>query len=258
MRQKGYFILALVFALLAAGAVYLYLLQLEQQVKQDLDYASIAVVKEHIPAHTRITVDMLATRDVPVSQVRSDALQRREDVAGAMARVPLYPGEPLIRDKLVFPGETHGGLTYLIAPGKRAMAVAVNEVIAVGYMLQPGHRVDVVAVLEKKGTEENIPYATIFVQDLLVLAVGQSLTPVVPKGQPALTVTLEVSPEEGQKLALAAERGSIRLLLRGAGDEGRPEPAPFKLHDFAVRLDTVNEDVPAAAGLLTAAAESLD
>lgn len=251
MRQKGYFILALLFALLAAGAVFLYLQQMEQQVKQDLEYATVPVVKEHIPAHTKITSEMLINKDVPVSQVRSDALQRREDISGAMARVPFYPGEPLIREKLVFPGETHAGITYLITPGKRAMAIAVNEVIAVGHLLEPGHQVDVVAVLEAKNEEDNesIPYATIFVQDLRVLAVGQNLTLVAQKGQPALTVTLEVSPDEAQKLVLAAERGSIRLLLRGAGDEASSQQPPFKLNDFAGDINT-----PAASPLVTTAA----
>ncbi|MEW5920467.1 MAG: Flp pilus assembly protein CpaB [Bacillota bacterium] len=238
MRQKGYFIMALLFALLAAGAVYLYLQQLEQQVKQDIGYAIVPVVKEHIPAHTKITAEMLINKEVPLSQVRSDALQRKDDVSGAMARVPFYPGEPLIREKLVFPGETHGGLAYFITPGKRAMAVAVNEVIAVGNMLLPGDQVDVVAVLEQKGTDANLAYATIFVQDLRVLAVGQSMTAGGQKVQPALTVTLEVSPEEAQKLVLAAERGSIRLLLRGAGDEGRPHQAPFTMNDYVTRVNT--------------------
>lgn len=244
MRQKGYFILALIFALLAAGAVFLYLQQLEQQVKQDVQYQAIPVVGEHIPAHTKITADMLTTKEVPLSQVRTDALQNGDDISGATAKVPLYPGEPLIREKLVFEGQTHGGPAYLIAPGKRAVAIAVNEVIAVGNLITPGDQVDVVAVLEHKCTEGNIVYSTIFVQDLRVLAVGQILT-VGEKVPPGATVTLEVTPDEAQKLVLAAERGSIRLLLRAAGDEDRSYPKPFTMDDYLGDYVKKTTSVPA-------------
>jgi pilus assembly protein CpaB len=232
MRQKGYFILALLFALLAAGAVFLYLQQLEEQARQNLQFATVPVVGGQIPAHTRITPEMLIYTDIPLSQVRNDALQRKDDIYGAVAKVPFYPGEPLIRDKLIFPGETRGGLAFLIDPGKRAMAVAVDEVIAVGNMLLPGNRVDVVAVLERETAAGQLSFATIFVQDLRVLAVGQALAGEGQKVEPALTVTLEVSPDEAQRLVLAAERGSIRLLLRGGGDTGRSNQAPFTMDRY--------------------------
>jgi len=232
MRQKGFYILALLFALLAAGAVFLYLQQLEEQVRQDLEYATVAVAGGQIPAYTRITAEMLVYENIPLSQVRDDILQHKDDISGAMATVPFYPGEQLIRDKLIFPGETHGGLAYLIAPGKRAMAAAVDEIIAVGNMLLPGDRVDVVAVLERETAAGQLSFATIFVQNLRVLAVGQSLGGEGRIVEPALTVTLEVSPQEAQRLVLAAERGSIRLLLRGAGDTGRSNQAPFTMEHY--------------------------
>ncbi|HAP32164.1 MAG TPA: Flp pilus assembly protein CpaB [Firmicutes bacterium] len=249
MRQKGYFILAILFALLAAGAVFLYLQQIEEEVRDDLQYATVPVVGGQIPAHTRITADMLVYADIPLSQVRDDALQRKEDISGAVATVPFYPGEPLIRDKLIFPGETHGGIAYLIAPGKRAMAMAVDEVIAVGSMLLPGDRVDVAAVLERETEAGQLSFATIFVQDLRVLAVGQSLGSEGRTAESALTVTLELSPDEAQRLVLAAERGSIRLLLRGAGDTGRSNLSPFTMDRYLnLPAPPANQAAPQPAG----------
>lgn len=235
MRQKGYFLLALIFALLAAGAVFLYLQQLEMQVKEDVQYQTIPVAGEHIPAHTQLTPEMVTSVEVPVSQVRSDVLLNGTEINGATARVPLYPGEPLIKEKLVFTGETHGGLSYLIEPGKRAVSIAVNEVIAVGNMILPGDQVDVLAVLEAKGSEGSVSYSTICVQDLRVLAVGQTLTSSGGKVPPGATVTLEVLPDEAQQLVLAAERGSIRLLLRSPGDEHSERTDPFTMDHFIDR-----------------------
>ncbi len=246
MRQRGYFFLALIFALLAAGAVFLYLQQLEHQVKQDVEYKTIPVAREHIPAHTKITPEMLTNKEVPLSQVRADALQNGADISGATSKVPFYPGEPMIEEKLVFAGQTHGGPAYLIAPGKRAVAIAVNEVIAVGNLLMPGDQVDVIAVLEQKQAEGNISFSTIFVQDIRVLAVGQMLTEG-QKAPPGATVTLEVSPDEAQKLVLAAEKGSIRLLLRPVIDGDVFYPAPTTICDFIERTTAPVPALPAEA-----------
>lgn len=232
MRQRGYFILALVFALLAAGAVYLYLGQLEEKVKGDLEYATVIVSREYIPEGTVVTKEMLTTEEVPLGQVRQDAFQDRDEIVGMVTKTPFYPGEQFLSQKLANVGEVNDGLAYAISAGKRAVAIAVNEVVAVGNMLLPGDRVDVVAVLEEVEEDKRIPYAILFAEDLRVLAVGQALRPDQKGTTPPSTVTLEVSPAEAQKLVLAAERGSIRLILRGATDSARVGVSSFKLDDF--------------------------
>ena len=231
MKQKIYLFLALIFALLAAGAVYLYLENLEKEMKADLEYATILVAKDYIPPHTVITKEMISSSDIPLSQVREDILRNQDDILGRTTKTPLFPGESFIGEKLASPGEAKNGLSYSISPGKRAVTVAVNEVVGVGKMLLPGDHVDIVAVLEKKGAESRGIFATLCIQNIRVLAVGQEM--VASKTvMEANTVTLEATPAEAQKLVLAEENGSIRLLLRGAAESGTVAVPSFYLDNF--------------------------
>ena len=245
MKQKLYFVLAVVFALVAAGGVYLYMENLEQETRQDLEYGTMLVTRDYIPMRTVVTSDMLETKEVPLSQVRNDALKDKDEIAGSITKTPFYPGEPFLQEKLASPGDAGNSLSYNIASGKRAVSVAVNEVIGVGYMVLPGDRVDVIVVMEKEETtvihgeegqvidreEERTYTSEICAQDLKVLAVNQTMA-ADQESLEATTVTLEVSPDEAQKLVLADERGVIRLLLREATDTETVTATPLRLDDF--------------------------
>ncbi len=231
MKQRVFFILALVFALFAAGAVYLYLESLQKEMKADLDYTTILVAGDYIPPQTVVVEDMISRREIPLSQIRDDIIQEKDAILGTTTKMPLYPGEPFLEQKVAIPGEVKSGLSYCISPEKRAVTVAVNEVVGVGNMVLPGDQVDIVAVLEKKGEESSGNFATLCIQNIRVLAVGQELSANKTAIQ-ANTVTLEVTPAEAQKLVLADEKGSIRLLLRGAAESGKVNIPSFYLNYF--------------------------
>lgn len=227
MKQKNYFVLAFILALFAAGAVYLYLSNLEKTIKDDKEYTTALVVKEYIPPRTVITANMLDSRQIVLGSLHENAVQDKDKVVGSVTRVPMYPGEQFIAQKLAGTGESREGLSFSIEEGKRAVAVQVNEIIGVGNMVLPGDRVDVVAVLENK----NETHATLLAQNIRVLAVGQTMSTSSTSLQ-ANTFTLEVTPAEGQQVVLATERGTIRLMLRRATEEDTVKIPPFKIEDL--------------------------
>lgn len=237
MRQKIFFVLALLCAILAAGSVYFYMESLAHEVKKDVEYTSILVARDYIPGRTVITADMLNNKEVPVSQLHENVLTDEQQVAGAVTKTPFYEGEPFLSPKLASAEELNDGLAYAIEDGKRAVAIEVNEVVGVGNMVLPGDHVDVVGVFEasEEGQEGEvrgqISYTTLVAQNIRILAVGQE-TVSDSTSIAAATTTLEVSPAQAQELVLATERGTIRLLLRGAADEDTVTLAPFKLDDF--------------------------
>lgn len=103
----------------------------------------------------------------------------------------------------------------LLGPNMRAIALPVSETAGAGGFLAPGDRVDVVATREV----DDAAVASIIVQSARILAVGQiadtsSSDPVIVK-----SATVEVTPIDAQKIALAQKVGSITLALRGTGDE---------------------------------------
>lgn len=231
MRQRKYFIFAFIFAVLAAGAVYLYLDSLRAEQETVVEYFSVPVVKEKIAARTIITADMLVIEQMIAAQIHPDALLEEEHITGSTASASLFPGEQFLQQRLVAPGEKGAGLAYIISPGKRAMTVAVDEVSGVGRMVLPGDRVDIIALLEEEQEERRLAYAALVVQNVRVLAVGQVLE-TDDLSVEASTISLEITPEEALRLALAADQGAIKLLLRGVTDPAPIFITPFTADDF--------------------------
>jgi pilus assembly protein CpaB len=135
-----------------------------------------------------------------------------------VAATLILPGELILENKLA-PKGTLPGITALLSPNQRAMTVKVDEASGVAGFLTPGSRVDVVVVVDK-GDYNKDPLAKLLFQNLKVLGTGQKLENR-PGDKPLIvpTVTLEVAPEQGERLALAAQEGRISLVLRGQGDQ---------------------------------------
>lgn len=129
---------------------------------------------------------------------------------------PLEPNEPVLGSKVSAPGQ-RASLSALLQDGKRAVTVRVDDVRGVAGFILPGDFVDVVLIGEDPAARrEN--YSEILLQGVKVLAVDQLASerqeqPVVPKA-----VTLEVTPEQAQKVLLATNIGRLSLTLRRASD----------------------------------------
>ena len=141
-----------------------------------------------------------------------------EQVVGRVTATSILPGDLITENKLA-PKGTVAGITALLSPNQRAMTVKVDEASGVAGFLTPGNRVDVVVVVDM-GEYNKDPIAKLLFQNLKVLGTGQKLENL-PGDKPQIvpTVTLEVTPEQGERLALAAQEGRISLVLRGQGDE---------------------------------------
>jgi pilus assembly protein CpaB len=129
---------------------------------------------------------------------------------------PLEPNEPVLRSKVTAPGQT-ASLSALLQDGKRAVTVRVDDVRGVAGFILPGDFVDVILIAEDSAARrEN--YSEVLLQNLKVLAVDQLASerqeqPTVPKA-----VTLEVTPEQAQKILLATNIGRLSLALRRLTD----------------------------------------
>lgn len=144
------------------------------------------------------------------------------DPASAVGRVVLYPmqvNEPLTEGKLAPASVKTGGVAAIVTPKKRAMAVRVDKVVGVSGFIYPGHRVDVLVSLAKTEKTQQ-PITKIVLENIPVLAVGAEVEQTGQKEKPAQVdvITLEVTPEEGEKLALAATEGKLQMALRNYTD----------------------------------------
>jgi pilus assembly protein CpaB len=132
-------------------------------------------------------------------------------------------------------------IVQTLGPNSRAMAISVNAETAVGGFVTPGDTVD---VLLTQGGGQNLRTVTIL-QNIRVIGVDQQSDEQSDAPKVSRTVTVEVSPEEGQRLALAQQAGTLSLTLRTL-DAGVDAPLDsIRLSDVMQDVSPVPEDAPA-------------
>ena len=155
------------------------------------------------------------------------------DAASVTGRTIIYPAkanEPIFESKLAPSTLAGGGVAALVTPKKRAMAVKVDKFVGVSGFVHPGNRVDVLVTISK-GERAQSPTTKIVLENILVLATGTDLENTGKQEKPSQVdvITLEVTPEEGERLALAATEGKLQLAL--AELSPIPSSCPDEGHD---------------------------
>lgn len=191
--------------------------------KQTLASNKVVVAAVDIDLGGRITPQMLTTMDWPAGSVPAGAFSDIKALEERVVRVGVMKGEAVVERKLAPPG-SKGGLSAVIAEGKRAMTVRVNDVVGVAGFALPGNYVDVmVNAQQDKGTggrgEENRQISKTVLEHVLVLAVAQEANRDDTKPRVVSAVTLELSPEDSEKLDLARSVGTLSLVLRNQIDK---------------------------------------
>jgi pilus assembly protein CpaB len=205
----------------------------------------IAMAEVLVAGRAVATGQMVETKDLrwqpwPAAAVPKDAIRRMANAIPpafkpAPARHPIAEGEPITGAKLARPGEG-GVMAALIAPGKRAVAVAVRDESAAGGFIQPHDRVDVLWTqrLGDAGGGAAKSGARTLLRGAKVLAIGKALGARDSAAAEGRTATLELTPEEARIVADAKAGGEISLALIPAADvagapvaaEGAASPPP--------------------------------
>lgn len=182
----------------------------------------IVVAKSDIDIGQRLTPALFIVVDWPTASVPKGAFTEPQPLNGRVLRSSLLAGEPVSEAKLA-PAGTLGGLSALITEGKRAITVRVNDVIGVAGFALPGNYVDIIVSTET-APDANAPQARahsiskIVLERILVLAVAQEVGRDETKPKVVNAVTLEVTPEQAEKLDLARNVGTLSLALRNQID----------------------------------------
>ncbi len=182
----------------------------------------IVVAAKDIPVGTKLDNDSVRLAAFAQSNVPPGAFTKKSQVLNRGAVLPIAKGEFILPSKLA--AENAGaGLPSLIPPGMRAVSVRVNDVVSVAGFVQPGTHVDVLAT-GNPGTSSERQTTTVL-ENVAVIAVGKSLLDRIVSGeQNAPVITLLVSPDDAQKLALVSQEGRIQLALRNPLDTHQVSP----------------------------------
>ena len=221
MRNKRFFIVlvgALIFGVLAAVSVSKYLSSAQAFTK---NLNKVAVAKVAIPIGSKIIAEQLMMVQFPKESTPDGAFDSTEKLVGRVAVVNIAAREPITETRLAAEG-TAAGLAAIIPEGYRAMTVKVDDAAGISGFIQPGTLVDVVVTIDPEGIARQDPISKIVLQNIKVLASGQNIDK--PKDEREATavkaVTLQVTPEQAEKLALAASEGKLQLVMRSQIDQG--------------------------------------
>lgn len=175
----------------------------------------VVVAAKDIGAGEKLGSDNMRVTEWPRASWVNGASAAVERLDGRVAAQPITAGEPILEQRLAASG-SRPGLSAIIAPGRRAMTVKVNEVIGVAGFALPGSYVDILVTLNHSN---NPPISRIVLERILVLAVAQDHT-VKDESKPKVVsaVTLEVTPEQAERLDLARSVGSLSMVLRNQMD----------------------------------------
>jgi pilus assembly protein CpaB len=213
-RYKMVFWGALVVAAIATFGAYRLLSAKSETAKVVMRPVVLAVAD--IPEGAAIERTAVAIATWPAPTVPVGAYASVDSVIGRVTRVNVFNGEPIVPGRLA-PAGTGPGIELKIPPGQRAMAVSINDVAGISGLIQPNSRVDVMVTSTDVSTQKQT--AKLFMENMRVLSVGTAIQRDA-SGKPisAPSVTLGVTPEQAERLAIAMNQGAIQLVLRGYGD----------------------------------------
>jgi pilus assembly protein CpaB len=178
----------------------------------------VVVAASDLPVGTALREENLTVVDWPTASLPAGAFEAPKDLEGKMLAARVYAREPVIAAKLA--GGAGAGLSALLPPGMRAVAVRVDDVVGVAGFIQPGDSVDVVATIRADGVGQAVTSSKVILQNVRVLAVGKELDTRsrADKVVQATVATLMIDPAQSERLALAAVQGKLLLTLRNDGD----------------------------------------
>ena len=255
---RSLLLLALLFAAVAAVLVFVALNGKGGNDKETAASATtkVVVATQDISARTTLDAGMLKVADVPADSVLKGTFSNTDDLDGQVTRYPLVSGEQVIASKIGVLKEDEEGLSFVFPQGMRAFSIQVSEESSAGGLILPGDLVDIIGILDE-GTV-GIDKAATLVQGVEVLAVAQEAQEALPAARPtgtptgtptasavsgtlgerpegveanptARTVTLAVTQEQAQLLALVQAKGELALSLRSFGDKAQVSPPETNL-----------------------------
>lgn len=179
----------------------------------------VVVADGDLPVGAELRAENLRAIPWPAASRPEGAFRDPKELEGKVVNVRVFRGEALLPAKLAG-SEAGRGLSALLAPGMRAVAVRVDDVVGVAGFVHPGDNVDVIVTMRHDGASQATS-SKVILQNIKVLAVGKELDGQAKRPDkvvPATVATLQVDAAASEHLALAATQGKILLSLRGALD----------------------------------------
>jgi pilus assembly protein CpaB len=202
--------------------------------RTELATIRVVVASRDLPFGTQLQTNMLEVIDWPATAMLKDPVSDPKLIDKRVINAPMMRGEPVLSAKLAPQGEK-GGLSAMLHEGSRAVTVKVNEIVGVAGFALPGNFVDV--MVHATGSKEQ-PVSKIVLERILVLALAQDASTSETKPRVVNAVTLEVTPQQAEKIDFARSVGTLSLVLRSQVDMGRVGTTGVHMADLLQSIET--------------------
>src|SRR5271168_3011962 len=218
-RPMVFVLLAGLAAMLASVMVYSALKRREAEVQNAMAHnVEVVVAAYDLPLGTKIDLGEVKTARWSADSLPDGAYTDPNQVIGSYVKNSLVANEPIVQSKLFTGDKTAGVMPLLIPFGMRAVSVPVDEVSDVAGFVLPHTRVDVLVATEAGEAQAGKAFSKVILQNVEVLAVAQEVEQKKDEPEIVKVVTLLVTPQESERLALASHSGTLRLAMRNYND----------------------------------------
>jgi pilus assembly protein CpaB len=218
-RPMVFVLLAGLAAMLASVMVYSALKRREAEVQNAMSHnVEVVVAAYDLPLGTKIDLGEVKLARWSADSLPDGAYTDPHQVIGSYVKNSLVANEPIVQAKLFTGDKTAGVMPLLIPFGMRAVSVPVDEVSDVAGFVLPHTRVDVLVATQSGEGGGDKAFSKVILQNVEVLAVAQEVEQKKDEPQIVKVVTLLVTPQESERLALASHSGTLRLAMRNYND----------------------------------------
>ena len=231
-------LIAVMSGLLAGAAVMKYVREQKQAMAAgaNVPMRTVVIAQKEIPTGEAVQPDQISVVGCVADLAPEGTFSSPSSVVGRIVKTTIYPHEMVLKERLVEPGSP-GGLPALIPEGQRAVTLRVDDTISVAGFIQPGHYVDIVTTIDLN-KEQKETVSKVILQNIQVIATGQEVErkeEAKPKVVP--TVTVLVTLEQAERLILAVNAGTVRLVLRSQSDHQQEETRGARLSSLISDAD---------------------
>lgn len=214
----------LIFAFLIGLATVLglgfYITTIQSVQKRQVEYSSVVVAVNTIPANVKVTSDMVAIKSIPTEGTHPEVVTSVDKIVNGVSKVEIMKGEQILSNKIVT-DTNKATLTYKVPENMRAVSIPITEVSGVAGYINPGDKIDILVTYDNKDVNPvSITYTQL--QNIEVAAVGNAKIAEEDKKKavPA-SITVLVKPAQAEVIAFAISNGSLYLTLRNPIDSGK-------------------------------------
>lgn len=228
--KKRIWMITGILALLTTAMVYFYMKQVEAASQENkVEMSEVVVALTAIPAHVKVTEEMVEIKEIPAEAVHADTYATIEDVVGGTTTTELIAGEQILAERIVATDE-EAELAYRIPENMRAITVATSEVDGVGGYVMAGDKLDILVSYTLQDGKQ-VVYTQL--QSIEVLERGPNAGTADSSGSGVPTsLTLLVTPVQAEVIAYANLNGTFYFTLRNPVDSNWQDLGGYGTDNF--------------------------